>query len=300
MHIPLHPSVKRLEFSTQSFSPRALIVYYFDGLCHPRVYKYPERYVYDYEFELITESEGSQWIGDKHYPIKKGDVIFRRPGQYTQGIPPYSGYTVIFDLLGNSGKPEKIYNVYWNQPFQISVVNPVLDSIPPVYRPDDYSGYHTVFNEILYDYQSGSENSVLGIKCSLIKLINSIYKDLNNPFSKSLVPSSPYYSIIKEVIDYIRNNLDGDTSLERLSGISHLSPNHFHKIFSETIKTTPANYVAGLRLDRARNLLIKSSLTIEEIASMCGFKNVYYFNSFIKNHLGMPPGQFRKTYRISL
>ena len=43
-------------------------------------------------------------IEDTVFPVHKGDISFKRPGQYVQGIMPYKSYMICFDLIGNTDK----------------------------------------------------------------------------------------------------------------------------------------------------------------------------------------------------
>jgi AraC-like DNA-binding protein len=89
--------------------------------------------------------------------------------------------------------------------------------------------------------------------------------------------------------EYIRN-----PSLIEIAACSNISPNHFHRIFTETLNTTPLNYMLNLRLSQAIGLLSSTSLNIKEIALKVGYDNEFYFSRIFKKHFGICPSDIRK------
>jgi Pyruvate/2-oxoacid:ferredoxin oxidoreductase delta subunit len=110
------------------------------GTNYPHGYRLKERYVYDYEVEFIIFSEGSMIIDEQHHIVKQGDVVFRRPGQYTQGIMPYNCYLICMDMLSNIRQKPASYDFCKSQSLCINKKNknitehkptpPLLDAIP--------------------------------------------------------------------------------------------------------------------------------------------------------------------------
>ncbi|MNE86684.1 HTH-type transcriptional regulator YesS [compost metagenome] len=54
-----------------------------------------------------------------------------------------------------------------------------------------------------------------------------------------------------------------------------------------------SEYVARRKMQKAKELLLKTNLPIAEIASRTGYQAVKYFNKLFKEHEGMSPGQYR-------
>ena len=98
---------------------------------------------------------------------------------------------------------------------------------------------------------------------------------------------------IKEVVN---SHLFSDISIEDLAGLSNLSVSTFSRTFQTLFNDTPANYIKMKRLERAKELLAKSSLTISEIAFQTCFKDVAHFSrSFKAVHQCSP-----SAYRLSV
>lgn len=290
-------TVKKINVSNEQLTPRVLKSFLFThGLSLPVGYRLRERYVYDYEFELISFSNGSMLIDENEYHVKKGDIVFRKPGQFTQGIMQYSCYLVCLDMLNNTGKNAADYDFYEEHVYQNYIVNEILDSFPTVFNPRSTEKYKFLFDSILEEFINPTPGSELVQKASALNLIYQLFHDVTNPFLNASIPLSPHYAKIKQVIEYINNNIGKKMLLEELSNISGLSPNHFHKIFSKTMGTTLNSYVTKVKIDKAKELLIKSRLQIAEISFNCGFDNIPYFSSLFKKQVGISPGEYRKRH----
>src|SRR5258708_1805654 len=104
---------------------------------------------------------------------------------------------------------------------------------------------------------------------------------------------SPRHINIKELVN---NHLFSDLSIEGLANLANLSVSTFNRTFQALFNDTPANYIKMKRLERAKDLLAMSSLTVNEIAFQTGFKDVAHFSrSFKAAHLCSP-----SAYRLSM
>lgn len=108
--------------------------------------------------------------------------------------------------------------------------------------------------------------------------------------------SQEIYSIqtIEPAILYIKDHFTEPIRLKQLADCCNISPNYFHKIFTNALKTTPANYISLLRMNAALPLLLNNEHNIKEIAYKLGFYDDAYFSRVFKNHYGITPGEYRK------
>ena len=58
---------------------------------------------------------------------------------------------------------------------------------------------------------------------------------------------------------------------------------------------TPLEYLTELRMERARQLIISSSMRIKDIAEWCGYTDSYYFSRCFKKYYGVSPEMFRSS-----
>lgn len=293
----MNQKVKQIKISANQFSPIILKSSLFSqGADYPLGYKLEARYVYDYEIEFFLYSEGAMIIEGKEYPVHKGDIVFRKPGQYVQGVMPYICYLICFDLMGNTDKDPNTYELYQKQEFQDYYLNSVIDSIPPVFHSPFSDKYHQIFDLMLKENLNRDEGSEILLKTYLLQILYQLYMDVKTPFLDNDIQATPYYSVVKKSIGYIKENLQNKIVLKHIAGQVGLSPNYFHKVFSAAMNITPAEYITKLRLDKAKEQLVKTNLCISEVALQCGFENIPYFSYVFKKQLNISPGEFRKRH----
>ena len=293
----MNHTVKPAHLPLESINPRVLKSYIFSqGLDYPKGHKFEKRLVTDYELEFFVQSDGAMYIEDKLYPIHKGDVVFRRPGETTQGIMPYSCYLIFFDLSHNLSKDPANYVFYEANEVEPYYTNPVLDAIPRVYHPFSGEKYQGLFDLVLKEYINPTVASPMLLKAYTLQLLYQLYQDVSNPLNSNAVLPSPHGRLVKTAVDYIRDHIHSPLNLETLAQQVGLSPNYFHKVFCDTMGFTPNDYITKLRLEKAKELLVITKMQVYEIAVACGIDNTPYFSYLFKKHLGQSPLEFRKQH----
>lgn len=73
-----------------------------------------------------------------------------------------------------------------------------------------------------------------------------------------------------------------------------ISYSHFRKVFKDICGESPQQLLIKYRLVRACGMLVKSDLSIGEVAEAVGIADVHYFNRIFKKQFLIPPGQYRK------
>jgi AraC family transcriptional regulator len=97
-----------------------------------------------------------------------------------------------------------------------------------------------------------------------------------------------YLQRINLVLNYIREHLNDDLSVNTLAQVAYFSPFHFHRIFKTITGETLNDVVVRLRLERAVALLRSSpKLPISEAAFTCGFASASNFARAFKNRYGI-------------
>ncbi|WP_421054784.1 helix-turn-helix domain-containing protein [Leisingera sp. D0M16] len=98
---------------------------------------------------------------------------------------------------------------------------------------------------------------------------------------------------LKDVVEFIEDNLQKTIRISDLSEICGMSPFHFSRVFKKSFGVPPATYIRNRRIDRALNLLQSSKQPFVEIAIGCGFANQAHMNKLILQATGLTPGAIR-------
>ena len=99
---------------------------------------------------------------------------------------------------------------------------------------------------------------------------------------------------IQKVLDFIAANLDRELTLDQLAEFARLSRSRLHYLFRNELGMTATQYVRLRRLERARDLLNATSLSVKEIRACVGLNDRSHFAREFKKVYGVTPSQFRK------
>ena len=100
---------------------------------------------------------------------------------------------------------------------------------------------------------------------------------------------------LQRALNYIHEHLDADLSVQSISKNANISKSALYRRFESGFRLTVSEYVNEKRIEKATELLNKSSLSIEEIARTVGFSGGSYFSKIFKKKKGVPPMQFRNA-----
>ena len=92
----------------------------------------------------------------------------------------------------------------------------------------------------------------------------------------------------------IHLNYSHPWKVEEMARLLHLSPSRFYQLYQMIFGVSPKQDLHMIRLEHAKNLLIGSRYTVQEIAEMVGYTNQYYFIRSFRSTTGKTPGQYRK------
>ncbi|HEY9799472.1 MAG TPA: AraC family transcriptional regulator [Leptolyngbyaceae cyanobacterium] len=102
----------------------------------------------------------------------------------------------------------------------------------------------------------------------------------------------PKYKL-QQIIDYIHVNLDCNIGLTQLADLVQMSLSHFSRLFKQSTGYTPHQFVIKCRIERAKELLLKTEESITDITYKVGFANQGHFTSHFKRLVGVTPKVFR-------
>lgn len=84
-------------------------------------------------------------------------------------------------------------------------------------------------------------------------------------------------------------------TVDELARTSHMSRANFARAFQQKLGQTPMRYLTDWRMTLARDLLLTSDNTPEQIADQIGYRSVYAFTTAFHRHHGQPPRRWQLT-----
>lgn len=83
-------------------------------------------------------------------------------------------------------------------------------------------------------------------------------------------------------------------TLEEISKVANMSHSYFCRKFKEIYGMNYVKYLTEFRLEKSKQLIIESELSLSEIARKTGFSDLSYFSKLFKAHTGISPNKFRR------
>ncbi len=100
---------------------------------------------------------------------------------------------------------------------------------------------------------------------------------------------------IAKVQKYVRMNLHRKITLTEVADYLHLNPSYLSRLFKKTTGEGFVEYVTRIKMEQAKELLMSTNKTVEEIAYDLGFDSKSYFIKTFKKFYGVPPTEIRQV-----
>ncbi|SRR6056297_27877 len=101
--------------------------------------------------------------------------------------------------------------------------------------------------------------------------------------------------IFNEILEYISCNYRDNMELSECARLHFTTSNQISKMFKRYFNTNFSTYVNDLRINKAKELLKETDMTIQEISDEVGYNNLNYFYRKFKTSNGVTPSIFRKN-----
>ena len=126
--------------------------------------------------------------------------------------------------------------------------------------------------------------------------VSLVYQLLDLIYQNKIVktPNSSKNAIVEKIIEYIDKHKTEKINLHMLCERFGYTAPHLCRKFKEVTGLSPMEYLKICRLELARNKIISTNETINDIALSCGFSDANYFTRYFKKHFGVVPTQYRK------
>ena len=135
----------------------------------------------------------------------------------------------------------------------------------------------------------GRLNTIGEIRKALRELFTAVLTYRNEQANREIE------GLIYQAKAYIHSNFARpDLLLEDVANSVNLSPSHFSTVFGRETGESFKSYLTRIRIERAKELLLATSLKCSEIAYQSGYNDPHYFSYAFKKSTGVPPQQFRE------
>ena len=149
-----------------------------------------------------------------------------------------------------------------------------------------------VMLELFYEMDRAGKDPL----CSKLEQRCAFYNILCALSSKQNERISPQRELASRMHDMIGSECMGSFSIEEMSERLSYSKNYLIDVFKKTYGTTPYKYLNLMRLENARQLLITTDKSCQEISDECGFSEYSLFYKQFSARFGISPTLYKKEY----
>ncbi|QUL54031.1 AraC family transcriptional regulator [Paenibacillus tritici] len=140
----------------------------------------------------------------------------------------------------------------------------------------------------------GNVYSMLAAMDTLDELEEYLY-DFYCEIVQSLDHSTPETNYAQRITEYLKQHYREEIVFEDMAKQIGISYSYMRKIVYEQTGSSMIDFVNQLRIEKAKELLRDSELTIKQIAAEVGYYNVQSFNRFFRKYEGMPPSGYKSA-----
>lgn len=162
------------------------------------------------------------------------------------------------------------------------------------FQVKDVDFIHNLFEQVAFEnfYKNKYKSQ------SIYSLFKLIFYKLEE--SLSFKSESTQLKELFTLRSLINNNPGFDWNVTYMAQKLHISPGYLHELYRKAFGVTCMDDVIQMRLELSKHYLENSTMSINSIASTCGYKNVEHFSRQFKKSNGMSPREYRNTHLAGL
>lgn len=245
----------------------------------------------------IIDGTGKMRFKTAVVPLKAGTVVLFRAGtEYIWEPDDFVDYYAInFDYTQNfSHITTPFHPIYANRFRTADIIEspkfedePLLDE--PLVLPFAPE-FERKIRQILTEMLLGNAYSAALTSGRLKQILAEILQK-----KKAATATQPpkSQSAVIEVIEYVSKHYMEEITYETISERFHFNPSYLNRVFKAHTGKTLHEFLFGYRLQSAMELLRSQSLTVKEVATLCGFPDPYHFTKAFKKYTGVPPSKYK-------
>jgi AraC-like DNA-binding protein len=231
-----------------------------------------------YYLVFITRGEGVlESAKTKAHTIKAGTCFFLFPGVWHRYKPhPNHGWEEYWVGFNGNYPDELMRNKIFvpESPFVDVGLNDELLQL-----------FHLLISTVA-TAQAGYRQIITGITLQILGLVNAIakYRTVDEGNQPKMIAKAKFL---------LQESIESPVNLEEMVKELPMGYSRFRKLFKETVGISPNQYLLELRLSKAKELLLSTNLSINEIAYQTGFESIFYFSRLFKKKNDLSPKDYR-------
>ena len=227
------------------------------------------------ELLFFWAGEGYVLYDGVRYPVGRGDIV---------AVNSYSAHQV-----GTDSTLNQVCLTLGQDFCRANNLDPSQLQFQRVIRDDPQAV--ALFRRVMEAYKTPGDFQKAMIKCAALELLLFLCMHYSQPRAQGPLHKDHSVMAVYRAIRFIRENLSGKLTADRVALSAGLSKFHFLREFKRITGYTLSGYLTALRCIQARNLLESGQYSVKEVAVLCGFTDSAYFCRVFRRQTGLRPTQ---------
>lgn len=244
----------------------------------------------NHEIGYIIKGEGSYDVGGVGYWAKAGDIFIIPPNvPHFEVKSQRQPFEIMFIMVKHYGKGSKRL---------IDIIKRLQGRIHLAQETKIKDIFKDIYNEIII--KNPGYLSIIDAKLKILYLL--LYREIHmsslsdKKKNLKMITSERNRYVIGEVKQLIMKNIEKNLTINFIAQNFYYHPNYLSQLIKNDTGKSLNEYIIGLRMERAMEMLSSTDSSIEQIAASLGFSSTEYFYKRFKKEVGMTPNQYRSKF----
>lgn len=229
----------------------------------------------DYHFLYIKSGYMSVTLGSRTVRAKEGQCAVFFPGAKQE-----------YSFQASDGAVT--YYVHFTGAAADEAMAYLMGQSAMLYDVVNKTAFEEVFYQLIRVHNLRESIYLLEENSYLLRLITMLASN-NTPRAKAV------RSDIIGVTEYIHEHYHEDIDFRQYASNLYLSYSHFVHLFTKAAGISPHKFLLQVRIDKAKDFLLHTSLNISEVSNHVGFSDPLYFSRLFHKYTGKSPSEYRSS-----
>ena len=251
-------------------------------------------------WEVVCAYKGSfSCVADgKTIKAEKGDMIFHKPNELHSLTIPSGKDNGVFVISFECLSPAMQF--FANKKVRLSdrqlkIIGQIIEIAKKT--------YDITFYDLDVDYMSLLDSPTLGGEQLIKNYFETLLVDLMRTLTETERGNEVFLQeekiddkIAENIIEILKDHVFSTISIQEISKKISYSKAYIFKKFKKSTSKTVMDYYSGLKINKAKEMLINGDYSVKEIAEKLCFDTPNYFTKTFKKLVGYTPTQYKKTH----